>query len=172
MADLSDAYMKLNVCSSTAQRLFTVAEQVPNDYWVTYYNFKALPIPKETLLDEPLIADLVSVFPDLHTGVLKMEPNTCYNWHTDTDRAVGINMRLNDAPSHCWFTQNSDKLTTDVREIDYELGRYYVFNTKIPHIVFNGDKPRYLFSLELLGDHRGVTFDELCATLRGMNYGN
>ena len=42
-------------------------------------------------------------------GILKLDPYTCYDWHTDTRRGVGINMLLTtNQRSFCVFTENKN----------------------------------------------------------------
>ena len=58
-----------------------------------------------------------------------------------------------------------------ITELNDKEFTYYIFNTKIPHTVFNFSEPRYLFSLEFLDEDKGLTYDELCADIQGLNHG-
>jgi hypothetical protein len=69
------------------------------------------------------------------------------------------------------FLSGKPGFVFDVEELKYEPDSYYVFNTQIPHMVLNTTQPRYLFSLEFLEEDRGLTFDELCKDIEGINYG-
>jgi hypothetical protein len=100
-----------------------------------------------------------------------MPPNTTYNWHVDSDRKVGLNMLLQDGQSHCLFATEDFGVRCVVEELQYQPNSYYVFNTQVPHMVLNLEQPRYLFSLEFLDKDRGLTFDELCENIKGMNHG-
>ena len=62
---------------------------------------------------------------DLHplkAGVLRMEENSYYDWHVDTNRGVGLNLLLkNWDTSHCLFdgnpnTRNKKQLSKDAIE--------------------------------------------------------
>jgi len=55
--------------------------------------------------------------------------------------------------------------------LKYEPETYYVFNTQVPHMVLNTTKPRYLFSVEFLEKDRGLTFNELCEDIKGIDHG-
>ena len=157
--------------SLISKGLLEYALNVPAGHWVQYYNFIATPIPHEMLLAEPFLVHLASKR-KFHAGVLCMQPNTCYNWHVDTDRKVGLNMLLSDdGNSRCMFLSGKPGVVFEVEELKYEPASYYVFNTQVPHMVLNTTQPRYLFSLEFLEEDRGLTFDELCKDIEGMNHG-
>jgi hypothetical protein len=139
--------------------------------WTQYYNFRAVPVPSEILLEDPFMGNLAEKRA-FHAGILRMEPNTCYNWHVDTDRKVGLNMLLSDdGDSRCLFLDGEPGVVFKTQELSYQPDTYYVFNTQVPHMVLNTTRPRYLFSLEFLGQDRGLTFDELCEDIKGMNHG-
>ena len=157
--------------SSISEDLLAFAQNIPQEHWSVYYNFDAVPVPHELLNADPFIVALAEKR-KFHAGVLRMKPNTCYNWHVDTDRKVGINMLLStDADSHCVFLRGEPGVVFDVKELKYKPNSYYVFNTQVPHMVLNAAQPRYLFSLEFLEEDRGLTFNELCEDVEGMNHG-
>jgi len=139
--------------------------------WVEYYNFTATPIPVDILARDKFLVKLAGKR-KFHAGILKMDPNTCYNWHVDSDRKVGLNMLLlDDEASRCFFADGQIGVVTKTEELKYVHGKYYVFNTQVPHMVINTTEPRYLFSVEFLDEDRGLTFDELCEDVKGMNHG-
>ena len=140
--------------------------------WLPYYNFMAMKVPEHILDKEPLLVDLAKKR-KFHAGILKMDPNTCYNWHVDTSRQVGLNMLvLDDGQSKCVFATGEFGVVVPIKELKYKEFTYYVFNTQIPHTVYNFTEPRYLFSLEFLDEDKGLTYDELCADIQGLNHGN
>lgn len=143
--------------------------QAAEDQWVSYYNFMALPVPWDIIEQEPLLVAL-SKKRKFHAGILRMAPNSCYNWHVDTDRHVSLNMLVSDdGSSKCIFAE-SFGLVMPITELKYKEFTYYVFNTKIPHSVYNFSEPRYLFSLEFLDEDKGLNYDELCADIQGLNH--
>lgn len=145
---------------------------LPPEAWLPYYNFSATPIPHEILDLDPLFAALAQKR-KFHVGVLRTEPNTCYNWHVDTDRKVALNMLLcDDGQSRCVFAPDQFGVVTPIVELRYEPDTYYVFNTTVLHAVFNFSEPRYLLSVEFLAEDRGLPYDELCADIKGLNYGS
>jgi len=167
---MTTAYMPVPVWSSISKDLFVHA--VNTVHWYPYYNFVASPIPHEILGLDSFLVDLARKR-KFHAGILRMEPNTCYNWHTDTDRKVGINMLLSDdGHSQCLFLDGEPGVVFKTQELKYEPDTYYVFNTQVPHMVLNTTEPRYMFSLEFLEEDRGLTFDELCRDIKGMDHGN
>jgi hypothetical protein len=161
--------MPVPVWSLISKGLFIHAVNSRN--WVKYYNFEAIPVPPELLALDSFIVELAKKR-KFHAGILRMEPNTCYNWHVDTDRKVGLNMLLSDdGESRCLFLDGEAGVVFKTHELQYEPDTYYAFNTQIPHTVLNTEDPRYLFSLEFLEEDRGLTFNELCADIKGMNHG-
>jgi hypothetical protein len=163
------SYMPVPVESSISKDLFVHAVNSHN--WVKYYNFEAIAVPHELLAVDDFIVELAKKR-KFHAGILRMEPNTCYNWHIDTDRKVGLNMLLSDdGKSRCLFLDGEPGVVFKTQELQYEPDTYYVFNTQVPHTVLNTEDPRYLFSLEFLEDDRGLTFAELCKDIKGMRYG-
>jgi hypothetical protein len=166
---MNTAYMSVPVSASISEKLFQYALGTQN--WTQYYNFRAVPVPSEILWEDPFMGNLAEKRA-FHAGILRMEPNTCYNWHVDTDRKVGLNMLLSDdGDSRCLFLDGEPGVVFKTQELSYQPDTYYVFNTQVPHMVLNTTRPRYLFSVEFLGDDRGLTFDELCEDIKGMNHG-
>lgn len=166
---MNHAYIPVQVKSAIANDLLLYAQNTKD--WAQYYNFMAIPVPAEIFMKDRFIEKLGNkrMF---HAGILRMEPNTCYNWHVDTDRKVGLNMLLSDdGGSRCLFLDGEPGVVFKTHELDYQPDTYYVFNTQVPHMVLNTIKPRYLFSVEFLGDDRGLTFEELCEDVKGMNHG-
>jgi hypothetical protein len=163
------AYMPIPVKASIAKNLYVYAMNSPK--WTQYYNFTAVQVPREILQLDSFLVGLAGKR-TFHAGVLRMEPNTCYNWHVDTDRKVGLNMMLSDdGNSRCLFLDGEPGVVFNTRELKYEPDTYYAFNTQVPHMVLNTTKPRYLFSVEFLEQDRGLTFDELCEDIKGINHG-
>jgi hypothetical protein len=166
---MNTAYTPVPVESTIASDLLQYALNSPS--WTQYYNFMAAPVPGDLLQLDSFIGKLAEKRA-FHAGILRMEPNTCYNWHVDTDRKVGLNMLLSDdGGSRCLFLDGEPGVVFKTHELDYQSDTYYVFNTQVPHMVLNTTRPRYLFSLEFLGQDRGLTFDELCEDIKGMNHG-
>lgn len=165
----SQLYSMVPVGSSIARNLYVYAMNSPK--WTQYYNFMAVQIPREILQLDSFLVGLAGKR-TFHAGVLRMEPNTCYNWHVDTDRKVGLNMLLSDdGNSRCLFLDGEPGVVFKTQELKYEPDTYYAFNTQVPHMVLNTTKPRYLFSVEFLEKDRGLTFDELCEDIKGINHG-
>jgi hypothetical protein len=164
-------YTPVKYTSKIVFDLMDLIYKTPDEAWQPYYNFMALQVPANILDKEPLLVELAKKR-KFHAGLLRMEPNSCYNWHVDTDRHVSLNMLVfDDGNSKCVFAEEY-RLVMPITELKYKEFTYYVFNTQVPHIVFNFKEPRYLFSLEFLDEDRGLTYDELCADIQGLNHGN
>jgi hypothetical protein len=111
--------------------------------WFKFYNFDTLLVPESILAKDPFFKTL----PPFKAGILRLPPNTCYDWHVDDDRGWTINMLLTTGKSHCLFGAK-DGVAFPFIELVYEPGFYYSFNTKVHHTVLNFDTYRYLFSLQ------------------------
>lgn len=165
------AYKEIAQKSPLRDYLVSVIKTMPAEAWVPYYNFMALPLPQFVLDHDPIFIDLRTKY-SFHAGVVKLPPNTCYNWHTDMARSVAINMLVEDnGQSRCLFRVGEGEISFPFVELKYKPDTYYVFNTKVPHTVLNFSLPRYMFSVEFLDEDRGLTFDELCQFFE-VNYGN
>jgi hypothetical protein len=141
------------------------------DVWHLYYNFEAARLPIELAIKEPMLMWLAKNRFDFHVGVLKLPPNTCYRWHSDTDRQVGINMLLEDNGSKCLFAENTEGVSFPTIELAYKPNKYYVFNTRRQHTVLNFAGTRYLLTVEFLGKDRGLTYTDICNVFKD-NHGN
>ena len=171
---MENFYMVCSVGSLIAKDLLKHALDITK--WVKYYNFEATPVHPELLCRDPFLSYLAKKR-QFQAGILRMPPDTCYNWHIDTDRKVGLNMLLSDdRQSRCLFLNDdrgaasgaaSPELVFKTRELKYQPSTYYVFNTQKPHMVLNTTQTRYLFSLEFLDKDRWLTFDELCTDIKG-----
>jgi hypothetical protein len=135
---------KLNFKCQISDKLLSYAKTAT---YQPYFNFMAAQVPKEMLKDELMVQALSGKW---QAGILRMDANTCYNWHTDTNRKVSINMLLNyDNDSHCVFGE-CNSVQFPITELKYEPDTYYLLDTTKPHMVLNLDKPRYMFSIEFL----------------------
>lgn len=137
-----------------------------NEQWHRYYNFDAAMLPLELAAEEPLILWLAQQGFEFQVGVLRIPANTCYRWHKDTDRLVGINMLLTDNGSKCLFTDDTGSVTFPIVELVYQPNKYYVFNTQANHTVLNFSSDRYVLSVEFLGKDRGMTYADLCKVFK------
>lgn len=158
-------HFSLPVKSLIAKELLAHAVETYN--WVPYYNFFVTPVPWKILETDPFLVKL-SKKRMFHAGILKMDPNTCYNWHIDTDRKVGVNMLLLGEGSQCLFLEGEPGVVVKTKELKYEPDTYYVFNTQVSHMVIT-IATRYLFSIQFV--ELGLTFDQLCKDIKGMDYG-
>jgi len=165
-------YMAAPLESLVSRQLLEYAVGLHQSAWTRYYNFDATPVPSDLLHQDPFIVELAKKR-KFYAGILRMAPDTCYNWHVDTKRQVGLNMLLaDDNQSRCLFVDGEGlEEVFKTKELKYEPNTYYAFNTQKPHMVLNTTRPRYLFSLEFSYEDSGLTFDELCTDIKGMNHG-
>jgi hypothetical protein len=77
---------------------------------IPHYNFNVKPIPPDIIHKDNFFKWLHARY-DFIVGVLKLDPYTCYNWHTDTRRGVGVNMLLTpNTRSYCAFGVDPSQL--------------------------------------------------------------
>jgi hypothetical protein len=80
---------------------------------------------------------------------IKMDPLTGIVWHTDGHRQVGINIPIMHDNSISMFREQLDVFTYRIYQVEYELHKPTVFNTKVEHSVINyNNAPRYTLTLE------------------------
>jgi hypothetical protein len=132
----------------------------PSD-WLPYYNFDAKRIPPEIVFQDDFFIWLSHRY-SFVAGILKLDPYVCYDWHTDTRRGVGINMLLTPFDrSVCAFKVDLDQTVFKIDELKYKPGTYYLFNTQVPHTVYNFETTRYLFSIEFAKNKDELSFEDL-----------
>jgi len=129
--------------------------------WLPYYNFDAKQLPHELIYKDDFFVWLSQRYSFI-AGVLRLDPYTCYNWHTDTRRGVGVNMLLTpNTRSFCAFSVDANQLVFKIEELKYKPNTYYLFNTQVPHTVYNFETTRYLLSVEFAKDCDELSFEDL-----------
>ena len=152
-------YYEVNTKSTIKNEVFDFAMS-PTE-WMPYFNFEAKPLPADIVLKDNFFVWLSQRY-DFIVGVLKLDPYTCYNWHTDTRRGVGINMLLTpNTRSFCAFGVDPNELVFKIEELKYKPNTYYLFNTQSPHTVYNFEATRYLLSVEFVKDRDQLSFEDL-----------
>jgi phage anti-repressor protein len=63
--------------------------------------------------------------------------------------------------SFCAFGVDSDQLVFKIEELKYKPNTYYLFNTQVPHTVYNFETTRYLLSVEFAKDRDQLSFNDL-----------
>ena len=152
-------YYEVNTKSTIKDEVFDIA--ITPGEWVKYFNFDARPILPEVILKDDFFKWLADRY-SFMGGIIKLDPYTCYNWHTDTRRGVGINMLLTpNTRSYCAFGFDPSQLVFKIEELKYKPNTYYVFNTQVPHTVYNFETTRYMFSIEFAKDKDELSFEDL-----------
>jgi hypothetical protein len=156
-------FYEIPVQSVIADKLFDFAATTSK--WEPYYNFYAVQVPFDLAYSDPVLHRL-GMKHQLAVGIIRLDPYTTYDWHTDTRRGVTINMLLNNAKSNCLFSVSETEVTHSFVELKYRLGSYYVFNNQVPHMVLNFNESRYLMSIEFEADKNELTFDQLMREIK------
>ena len=152
-------YYEIGRKSTIKDALFDFA--ITPSEWIKYYNFDAKVVPQEILVEDDFFKWLFQRYSFI-AGILRLDPYTCYDWHVDTRRGVGINMLLTPMTrSFCAFKFDPDQLVFRIDELKYKPNTYYLFNTQVPHTVYNFETTRYLFSIEFAKDKDELSFNDL-----------
>jgi len=70
--------------------------------WTRYHNFDAIQVPFDIAFGDPVLY-MLGMQHRMAVGILRLDPYTTYDWHTDGKRGVCVNMLLNDVKSQCLF---------------------------------------------------------------------
>jgi hypothetical protein len=131
-----------------------------NTVWIKYHEFDAKPVSEQVLTEDPFLSWLADKY-EFIGGILKINPFSQYDWHTDTNRGVSINMLVAHKNSFVMFSGEEDSLVKKILPMQYKLNRYYLFNPQIPHSVINFEGDRYMFTIEFKRDKNSLTYEEL-----------
>lgn len=146
---MNEIFFPLNVTTAIRDEIVEIIKN--KEDWQPYYNFMAKQIPDEVVQKDPFLRDLYAIEPFV-AGITMMNPMTVYDWHVDERRGVSVNMLIDSGFSLTLYTTYENNLVRPIRVAEYVPNQYHLFNTQMPHAVFNFDKPRYLFTLEFQKD--------------------
>ena len=160
-------YYEIGTKSTIAKELYDYAFN--SQPWFPHYNFNVKPIPPDIIHRDNFFKWLHARY-EFMVGIVRLDPYTCYDWHTDTRRGVGINMLLTPhARSFCAFAPNKKGTVFKIEELPYKPMTYYLFNTQVNHTVYNFETTRYLLSIEFAKNRNELTFEDLAKDIRN-NY--
>ena len=135
---------------------------VTTNLWANQYGLDIMSVSDEIWYKELLLRTITKKFPIQDAFIIRIPPNTVYNWHVDGTRAAGINLKLSgDSRSHTLFGTPIDDWNDEFKELDYEFKSFYLFNTQHRHSVINFDSYRYLFSVQFAQTKDELTYKEI-----------
>jgi hypothetical protein len=158
---VTDQYFKKFKTQSTniasiAPALVTV------DLWAKQFGLDIMIVSDEIWYNEPLLRTITQKFPIEIGSIIRIPPNTVYNWHVDGTRAAGINLKLSgDGISHSLFGETVDEWNDTFTELKYDYKSFYLFNTQHKHSVINFDSYRYMFSVQFAQTKDQITYQEI-----------
>ena len=132
----------------------------PETEWIDYFNFTACLVPHELVMKDYFYKWLYDRHP-FKAGILKMENKTMYNWHTDTNRGVCVNMLIQTPNTSYTFFRHTPDVSHSIYELQYFPGTRYLFNNQKEHMVVNYDGPRFVLTTEFLEDKNELTYTKL-----------
>lgn len=133
--------------------------------WERYHNFDAVQVPFDLVFSDPVL-HAIGMKHKMAVGILRLDPYTTYDWHTDGKRGVCVNMLLNDVKSNCLFSMGGDEATNAFLELKYRPKTYYLFNNQVPHMVINFAQSRYLMSVEFAEGKDELTYEQLLGEIK------
>ena len=151
-----DCYREINAdASDLAAYALTEAKDPERKWYGRYHGMTVSPLNKEkvfSLSPEMAFINSIAPFAEFGVGVAKMECHHHYKLHTDWDRGPGINMLLQSQNSFCAFV---DIDTDQTVHMNYQPNKLYIFNTQVPHTIFNFEGERFLLTVEF-EEHKQV----------------
>ncbi len=153
-------YKKFKITSTIISSLSD--SLIQNDVWERNYGLDTCIISDKIWCKEPLLATLDNRFPIDFGFLIRIPPNTVYNWHLDGVRAAGVNLKLTqDTHSHTLFGEPLDDWNDKFVELEYDNNNFYLLNTQHRHCVVNFDKYRYMFSVQFAQTKEHITYQEI-----------
>lgn len=154
----ADCYTELNHSSKVIVDWFlSEIDHLNFDTEVHYWS--GCVCPKEVWLSDSLLSKVHDQFPIKHAGILRLEPNRCFDWHLDGNRGVCINSIMTpDVKSICLFGNQLTIATLEVVELIYKPETFYLFNPQVPHQIITWDEARYMFSIEFDQDKHQLSY--------------
>jgi hypothetical protein len=157
---MSKKFLEINY--NTSKIVESINSFLPDTLWgwvpymVIAKNFNEI---AEKICDED--KELLNPLSKEFNGQLKLykfPSNSFYQWHTDTDIGVSINMVLDHYNSHTLFGNGYENLhTIKVEELVYTPKKFYLFNSQKYHTVVNLDsRDRILVSFIF---DRSISYD-------------
>jgi hypothetical protein len=158
---VTDQYYKKFKIQSTS--IATIAPSlVTANLWAKQYGLDIMVVSDEIWYNEPLLRIINQKFPIEIGFIIRIPPNTIYNWHIDGTRAAGINLKLSgDSVSHTMFGEKVDDWNDKFTELDYEFKNFYLFNTQTKHSVINFSSYRYLFTVQFSQTKDEISYQEI-----------
>ena len=132
----------------------------PETEWVNYFNFTACPIEKEVLFRDHFYKCLYDRHP-YKAGVLKMEHQTMYNWHKDSNRGTTVNCLINTPNTSYTFFRKEFDVNHPIIELQYFPGSRFLLNNQQDHMVLNYNGIRMVLTIEFLEDKNELRFEDL-----------
>jgi hypothetical protein len=132
-----------------------------------YYGWDGYSIPMDVMVKEPILKKLHEKYRIKLAGFITIEPFTTYDWHTDTNRGVSINMIMTPNVNSVSMFGKMGKYKEQHKftELKYQPQTFYAFNNNYLHQVINFDKPRVMFSLEFELDKNILSYQRLVGEL-------
>lgn len=136
---------------------------------IPYFGFTGAPLGPHIYLQDKLLHHINKHFAILYAGVIKLDPYTIYDWHTDTKRTVALNMLLTGhKSSYSIFKRSQAGVVINTTHLDYKTDTLYVFNTQQEHMVVNTYENRWLFTVEFQDE---ILYDDMVLWIKENGYG-
>lgn len=106
--------------------------------------------------------------------ILKFPPKFFVGWHVDVSRKVGFNIPLYDYKSLTLFSDEMATIddrskNTKIYDLNYELGKVYLFNASKYHAVVNYDDDYRYMLVILIYSKTGMIYETMIKKLQENN---
>ena len=117
--------------------------------WFNYLGFDIQLFDKSLIEKIPSIKLINKIVNIDRIVILSMPEMSSYNWHIDDHRNATLNLLINNhKTSYCMFGRPIDYSKHKIVRLDYEPLHFYLFNTKMEHMVVNHGPQRYMLSMQ------------------------
>ena len=149
-------FYKLKNPITAHAKILEYANTCHPNHWMLLHSFLVAKVPSELYSQDPFVSTVLEKF-NGEAVILQMPPRAVYNFHTDFERSVSINLLLNNFDcSHSFYkvpmTQQGkvSSYIDHIVEIDYTPGQAYALNVGEQHSVINtGVSPRLVFAISI-----------------------
>ena len=136
--------------------------------WFNYLGFDIQLIDRNLIERIPCIQLINNIVNIDRIIILSMPERSSYDWHVDDHRNATLNLLINNhGSSYCMFGKPIDYAKHKIVRLDYEPLHFYLFNTKIDHMVVNHGPQRYMLSMQFTSP---LKFDDIKVEIRNQEH--
>ena len=149
LLSIEDCYHKLGTLEKGIENYIDMSRLDDESQWFSYLGFDIQLLNRDIIKETVILQQIDKVAPIDRIVLLSMPTNTTYNWHIDDHRKATVNLLLNNhSTSSCLFGKRLDDSKHTIRKLQYEPNTFYLFNTRVEHMVINNGERRFMLSMQ------------------------